>query len=81
MESERARTNVVVALVDGHGVEEVLGRLVAAGLSVDESLPEVGVVTGSIATSRLPRLAQLEGVEAVEASREVQLPPPSAPVQ
>ncbi len=81
MGTQGARTDVVVSVREGHALEDVVEALQQAGLSVDESLPEIGVVKGSTQTSNVSALASLGGVEAVERSGEVRLPPPESPVQ
>jgi hypothetical protein len=62
-------------------VDEVVGRLEAAGVQVDEVLRPVGVITGSAPGPGWRSLAELAGVASVEVQRRVQLPPPDAEVQ
>jgi hypothetical protein len=81
MGTQAARTDVVISIREGHSLEDVVEALRRAGLSVDESLPEVGVVKGSTRMSNVSALASLAGVQAVEGAREVRLPPPESPVQ
>jgi hypothetical protein len=75
------QTDVVVSLDVGVTLADAETRLRAAGLVVTRTLEEIGVVCGSVARSRLPALAEVPGIAAVEEARSVRLPPPDAPVQ
>jgi hypothetical protein len=55
--------------------------LTRAGLRVEQTLAEAGVITGRARAVALAALAAVPGVTAVEISRTVQLPPPGSPVQ
>jgi hypothetical protein len=60
----------------------VAAALQEAGLRLGSALPATGVITGAVADeAALRSIAAVEGVEAVEAARDVQLPPPDEPVQ
>ena len=61
-------------------LDDLARRLRAAGMAVDQVL-EIGVVTGSVATSRVASLEALTGVAAVESDRSVSIAPPDADVQ
>lgn len=71
----------VVVSVAPERVDDVLTASSGAGLEDAEPLPAVGVITGRIHPSRVAALQILDGVQAVEVERRVQLPPPDAPVQ
>ncbi len=60
---------------------EVVLRCEKAGLQIEQQLEQVGVVTGSIDSTKLADLEQVEGVAAVEAARSFQLPPPDSDIQ
>ena len=63
-------------------IDEVASALGREGLAVAKTLRSVGVITGSVADSGLTdALRQVAGVVGVEVNRDVQLPPPDAPVQ
>lgn len=68
---------VVIAIDDTHRdrLAEVIQRLRAAGMHVQQSLDNLGVVTGSIASWKIQTLAHIEGVSNVEIERTHQLPP------
>jgi LmbE family N-acetylglucosaminyl deacetylase len=78
-----AKTDVNVAIADEHldDVSSVVARLAAAGMEVHEALPTIGAVTGTIDRDRLDALRKVEGVTAVEPSREVGVPPPESEIQ
>lgn len=77
------QAEIVVSVDAEHGsnVARVAEGLRAAGMSVAQTLEEVGVVTGSAPESRLPDLQRVEGVAAVERSTGFQLPSPDSPIQ
>ncbi len=75
---------VKVLVDDDHlpKIDEVASALSQAGLSVGQTLRSTGVITGSVSdTGKTDALRQVAGVVGVEVSREIQLPPPDAPVQ
>ena len=75
---------VNVLIDDEHlaNIEEVASALSREGLSVGKTLRSVGVITGLVAdTERTDALRSVAGVVGVEVTRDVQLPPPDAPVQ
>ena len=85
MSADAAKGVEVNVLVDDEhidSIEDVAADLGRAGLSVRRTMPTTGVVTGSLQnrddTETLRRVA---GVASVEVAREIELPPPDAPVQ
>ena len=66
---------------DGHDVDEVAERLTRSGMRVDQKLADLGIVTGEVADDQLEKLGKLDGVAAVEPDGDVQLPPPTSPIQ
>ena len=76
-----AAENVNVLVEDAGRFSDVVRRMEEAGLKVEHQLEEVGVVTGSIDSTKLSDLNEVEGVGAVERSQEVQLPPPHSDIQ
>jgi hypothetical protein len=77
-ESEEVR---VVLSVEPERFDDVVTAAASVGLVVEEEMPEAGVVAGSIDPKRLRALRDVDGVEAVERERTIQLPPPDSPVQ
>ena len=75
---------VNVLIDDDHlaEIDEVASALSREGLAVGKTLRSVGVITGSLSdTGRTDALRTVAGVVGVEVKRDVQLPPPDAPVQ
>lgn len=62
-------------------IDGVAEELKAAGMSVDQVLDAVGIVTGSVPSERRDALERLPGVAAVEAAHAFQIAPPDAEVQ
>ncbi|ATB49494.1 hypothetical protein [Corallococcus macrosporus] len=60
--------------------EDVIARLQAAGLEIEQVLEESGVVLGSAEPDRLPSLSAVRGAT-VEAQRSVRLSPPDSDIQ
>ena len=74
---------VNVSVADGHlgRFPDVVRRMERAGLKVEQQLEAIGVVSGSIDPARLPDLEQVQGVLAVERTRDVRIAPPESDVQ
>lgn len=78
-----AEANVSVSVADASidRFSEVVRRLEAAGLNIDQELKEIGVVTGSIDPEKAESLREIEGVSHVERSRDFQIAPPDSDIQ
>jgi hypothetical protein len=74
---------VTIAVDDRHvgDLDAVASRLREAGLSVENVLAEIGVITGRTDEEHAASLADVEGVAHVERSREYQLAPPDSEIQ
>ena len=70
----------IIVTVTGEA-EQVAEQLRAAGMTVEQVLSAVGIVTGSVDSERRASLAAVPGVVAVELDRPVQLGPPDAEIQ
>lgn len=77
------KVNLSVSIEDQHldRVEEVVKRVKRAGMSVEEVMEGVGIVTGSIEPEKLDSLRGVAGVAHVEASRHFSIAPPESDVQ
>ncbi|MEY2516813.1 MAG: hypothetical protein QOJ89_4171 [bacterium] len=62
-------------------IEDVAERLRAAGMHVEQVLPAIGVITGTVPAAQLTALAEVEGVASIEEQTKFELPPPDAEVQ
>ena len=70
----------VIVTVSGEA-EGVAEQLRAAGMTVEQVLGAVGIITGSVDAERRASLAAVPGVIAVELEQRIQLPPPDAEIQ
>lgn len=75
--------NVSIAVDEAHQAQimEVAAALQAQGMIVEQTMPSIGVITGTVEAGQLTGLSQVEGVMAVEQGQAVQLPPPESDLQ
>jgi hypothetical protein len=80
--SKPESVSVTIALTEeaGRELDATLARLRKAGLREASVLEAIGVVTGSVARTRLEALRRVKGAT-VEIEESVPLPPPDSPVQ
>ncbi|MEU6666244.1 hypothetical protein [Streptomyces sp. NPDC046727] len=71
----------VILSVDPDRFADVVEAARRSGLTVTGEQPLIGSLAGTIAADRIPELAGLDGVEAVDRERTYQLPPPDSPLQ
>jgi hypothetical protein len=62
-------------------IPQVVQKLQSAGLNVEQSMEQIGVVTGSCDQAKVEALSQIEGVSYVESSRKYQVAPPDSDIQ
>jgi hypothetical protein len=76
-------TNVTIAISQAYldRISEVVKDLQQAGLKGVRTMSMLGIVTGSISSSDLQKLQQVKGVQKVEKSRRIQLPPSDSDIQ
>ena len=72
---------ITVTLAADADPEVVAEQLRAAGMTVEQILPAIGVITGTIAAETRTVLAELPGVLAVEPEQTFELPPPDSDIQ
>jgi hypothetical protein len=72
-----------VTVDDGHlpAIDEVVARLRARGMDVEQVLEGLGVITGTAPSGARDALTAVEGVVSVDEQLTHRLPPPDAPVQ
>jgi hypothetical protein len=65
--------NIIISVDDEHleTILEVVSALEAVGMKVENIMPEVGVISGSIDAAKSEALSNIEGVEYVEISRNM----------
>lgn len=63
--------NISVSVDDQYldKIEQVVADLQAARMNVENIMPILGVITGSVESTQMDALSQVEGVNAVEVSR------------
>lgn len=62
-------------------IDELAARLRAAGMEVDQVLPTLGVITGSVTSSQRTSIERTAGVAAVEDETPFQIAPPDSSIQ
>ncbi|KUO22234.1 hypothetical protein [Streptomyces dysideae] len=80
-ESSQSEPVGVVLAVDPDRFADVVEALRRAGLTVTGEQPVLGTLSGTVPEDRLPALEAVDGVEAVDRERTIQLPPPDSPIQ
>lgn len=77
------KVKVTVSIDDAHveQIDQVTKQLKSAGLDVEQTLPTLGIVTGSVETEKMSSLSKVTGVESVEVDKNYQLAPPDSDVQ
>lgn len=77
------RVQVLVS-VDGEHLPK-LGKIVerckAAGLDVDQTLDQIGTITGSVAPGKIAALSKVAGVVSVERAGGYDIGPPDSDLQ
>lgn len=78
-----ARVRLSVSVSDSHmdRLADVAEAAARAGMDVEQRLPQVGVLTGTIDEDRLQALQGVPGVQHVEEEREVGIAPPDSRLQ
>ena len=77
------KQKVTVTLDDDHLTHpnRVVTRLRAAGMTVEQVLDNIGIITGTVASERKAALHKVRGVATVESDHSFELAPPDADVQ
>lgn len=75
------KVNVAVSSDYLSRFSDVVERCRVAGLEVEQVLPMIGVITGTVDAQKLAQIQKVEGVNAVEEQTEYQLPPPESDLQ
>jgi hypothetical protein len=60
---------------------EVVERIKKAGMKVEQQMEKIGVITGSIDSTKAKSLQKIKGVANVEQPRQFQIAPPDSDVQ
>lgn len=62
-------------------MSEVVQKLEAAGMKVEQVMETLGIITGSCDSQKVEALSGVEGVTHVERSRSYQIAPPDSEIQ
>lgn len=78
-----SKLQVSISIDDNHinQISEIAKNLQSVGMDVEQTLPSIGVISGSVSSDQVNRLEQIEGVQHVEPDRSYQLAPPDSNVQ
>lgn len=78
-----SKLNVKVLVDDQHleQILEVAQGLQSAGMSVEQTMDTLGIITGSCDSEKMAVLSQVEGVSAIEPEQIVQIAPPESDLQ
>ncbi len=76
-------TRITVTVDDDHlaRADEVADRLRAAGMTVEQVLGTVGIITGSVSTASPASLEAVPGVASVEPETSFRIAPPDSDIQ
>lgn len=76
-------SRITVTIDDDHlgRADEVADQLRAAGMTVEQVLGTVGIITGSVAPAARASVAAVPGVAAVEEETTFRIAPPDAEIQ
>jgi len=74
---------IIISVTDDRlsSLSSVASELAKQGMSVEQTLDEIGTITGSADDARIAALKAVPGVASVEVEETFQLPPPTSPVQ
>jgi hypothetical protein len=77
------KVRLSISVDDAHldRLNEISKAAQKAGLTIEQKLPNLGVLTGSIESAKVGALHGIEGVHSVEEERSVGIAPPGSPVQ
>ncbi len=74
---------VSVGIQDDHidRIGQVSDSLRSFGMDIEQTMPNIGMITGSIEAQKVDQLHQIAGVDVVELEQTYQLSPPNSPLQ
>ncbi|ACB49943.1 hypothetical protein cce_0592 [Crocosphaera subtropica ATCC 51142] len=78
-----SNVQVSICVDDAHlsKIEQIAQKLQSSGMTVTQTLANIGIINGSISSEQLNHVAQIEGVETIERQQTYQLNPPSSHIQ
>jgi hypothetical protein len=78
-----SRVKVSVCIQDDHidQIGQVSDSLRSSGMDIEQTMPNIGIISGSIEAQKVDQLHKIAGVDTVELEQSYQLPPPNSPLQ
>jgi hypothetical protein len=78
-----SKVKVSVCIHNDHidQIGQVSDSLRASGMDIEQTMPNIGIVSGSIESQQIEQLQEIAGVDSVELEQNYQLPPPNSPLQ
>jgi hypothetical protein len=78
-----SQIKISISVDDAHlsEIEKISQNLQSSGVNVEQTLPSIGIISGSIDPDLVNSLYQIEGVQKVEQQETYQLAPPSSHIQ
>ena len=78
-----SKVNLLISVGDRdrEQISKVVEALQASGLKIEQVMKQTGVITGSIDSTQVEGISQVEGVAAVEVEQKFQLKPPESEIQ
>jgi hypothetical protein len=78
-----SQIKISISVDDAHlsEMEKISQNLRSSGVNVEQTLPSIGIINGSIDPDLVNSLYQIEGVQQVEQQGTYQLAPPSSDIQ
>ncbi len=78
-----SQVKISVSIDDAHlpQIQQISEHLQSSGMSIEQILSSIGVITGSIESEQVNNLYQIEGVQNVESQQTYQIAPPDSEVQ
>jgi len=77
------QVDVVLSVTDCYlkRIPELVQKLQDHGMTNIKTMEAIGAIAGSIDEAQIADIAKIEGVDQVERSQEISLPPPDSPIQ
>ena len=78
-----SKVNLLICVDERHleQIPQVVEALEASGLKIERVMEQTGIITGSIDSTQVEGISQVEGVAAVEVEQQFQLKPPESEIQ
>ena len=75
--------NVTISISDDQidAIDHIAARLTSAGLRIDQTLGEIGAITGSARLADIGALHDVPGVQHLEMEQSVSIAPPDSELQ